>query len=101
MSVPQPREIRRADVLIVAEEKRVTGVIVADVGPTAIDLERRHAALQVIGTVRARNVQDLQTEVRNDIEAFSAQSLTRVADVGIEHNVRREGVSATDAEDID
>src|SRR5689334_5270551 len=56
---PEPREVRGGDVLVVAEQERIAGVVVADVGPTAVDLKRGHAALQVIWTIGAGDVQDV------------------------------------------
>src|ERR1700754_2124314 len=82
----QPRKIRRGDILVIAEQERIAGIVVADVGPTAVDLKRGNAALQSIGTVGPRDSQDVESKVRNDIETFRTESLACVADVCIQNN---------------
>src|SRR5262249_29714192 len=93
----QPREVRRADVLIIAEQKRVPSVVVADVGPPAVDLERGNAALKPVGAVRARDFQDVQPEVRFNVEAFRADPLARVANVCVQDEPGAERVGPADA----
>src|SRR5262249_60991976 len=39
MSGLQPREVRRRHVLIIPEQERIAGVVVADIGPPTVDLE--------------------------------------------------------------
>src|SRR5262245_61011138 len=93
----QPREVRRADVLIIAEQERVPGVVIADVGPPAVDLERGDAALKPVGSVGSGDFQDVQSEVRNDIEAFRTDPLARVANVCVQDEPGTEGVGPADA----
>src|SRR5437868_12018673 len=98
MCAGQPGQVSSPDPLVIAEEERISSVVVADVGPAAIDLERWDATLKTIWSIRAGDLQNIETEVRDDIKTFGAQSLTRIAKVSIEHNVRVECVSTTDAE---
>ena len=100
MSALQPREVRCGDELIVAEQERVPGVVVADVGPPAVDLERGNAALKPIRAVDAGYSQDVQPEVRLDVEAFRADPLAGVADVYVQKELRIEDVSPSGANDL-
>src|SRR5262249_29839222 len=93
----EPGGFGRADVLILGEEERFPGVGVADLGPPAVDLERWNAALKPVGAVGARNFQDVQSEVRNDIEAFRADPLARVANVCVQDEPGAERVGPADA----
>src|ERR1051325_3167783 len=81
----EPGEVRRGDILVIAEQERIAGVVVTDVGPTAVDLKRRHTALKVIRTIRAGDAQHVEAEVRNYIEAFRAESLSRIAGVCVQN----------------
>ena len=100
MRALQPREVRCSDILIIAEQEWVSGVVVADVGPATIDLERWNATLESIWPIGAGNLQNVQTEVRTDIEAFRAQSCRVIADVCVQHDIRSERVSAAETEEI-
>ena len=100
MGALQPREVRRAHVLIIAEQERVPRVVVTDIGPSTVDLERGNATLKPIRAVGAGDFKDVQPEVRNDVEALRAEPLTRVANVCVQNDPRIERVSPSDAYDI-
>src|SRR5262249_42784991 len=97
VSALQPREVRRADILIVAELERIPGVVVADIGPPTLDLERRNSALKPVGAIRARNFQHVQPDVRFDFEASRPDPLARIAYVCVQDEVRGKRVGPAEA----
>src|SRR5215813_757211 len=100
MSAFHPGNVCGSDKLVIAEEEWVPSIIVADIGPTTVDLERGDAALQKVGAVSPGNLQHFQAEVPNDIKALSAQVLACVAEVCVQNNRGTEGVGAADSDDI-
>src|SRR6476469_6088 len=91
-----PGKVRRPDELVIAEKKRVPGVIVADIGPPTVDFERGDAALQEVRAICAGNSQHIQPEVRNDIKALRAQVLARVTNVPVQDHAGAERVRTPD-----
>src|SRR5205085_2454437 len=80
-----PREVRRGDVLIVAKQERIPGVVVAQVVPTC-DIEEWITTLKPVWSVGSWDFQNAQPERSINIEGLRTQSLSRITDVAVQNN---------------
>ena len=64
-----PRHVGIADVLVIAKQKGIARVGIAEVGK-GVELECRYASLQQVGTVRARYMQRVQTKIAANVQAL-------------------------------
>src|SRR6185295_18461889 len=59
VSAFQPGKVRGTHVLIIAEQKRVPSVVIADIGPSGANLKRGNSTLEPIGPIRTRDFQNV------------------------------------------
>src|SRR4026207_655958 len=81
-----PGHVRGTHVLIVAEQKRVSGVVIAEIIPTS-DIEERITILQSIWSIGARDLQHRQSVRLIDVDIFRTKSLTGITDVAVQNYI--------------